>query len=116
MKVALPTRNNQVDGHFGHCERFTIFTIGDDKKILQEENLTPPPACGCKSNIVPQLASLGVTTMLAGNIGGGAIQMLGMHGINVIRGFSGDARQAVLAWLSGTHVDSGETCDHHDCH
>ena len=29
MKVAIPTRNNVVDDHFGHCEYYTIFTISD---------------------------------------------------------------------------------------
>ena len=33
MKVAIPTRNNVVDDHFGHCEYYTIFTISEDKLI-----------------------------------------------------------------------------------
>jgi len=27
MKIALPSRQNQVDEHFGHCEYFTVFTV-----------------------------------------------------------------------------------------
>lgn len=37
MKVAIPTRNNVVDDHFGHCEYYTIFTISEDKLIVCTE-------------------------------------------------------------------------------
>jgi len=37
MKIALPSKGNQVDGHFGHCEHFTVFTVDDNNnKILSE--------------------------------------------------------------------------------
>lgn len=29
MKIAVPTIGDQVDQHFGHCEKYTIFTIED---------------------------------------------------------------------------------------
>jgi predicted Fe-Mo cluster-binding NifX family protein len=39
MKIALPSRGNLVDSHFGHCEYFTIFTVDDNsKQILSQEN------------------------------------------------------------------------------
>ncbi len=33
MKIALPTRQNVIDDHFGHCEYYTLFTINDNKEI-----------------------------------------------------------------------------------
>ena len=33
MKIAVPTRNNVVDDHFGHCEAYTIFTVDTNNKI-----------------------------------------------------------------------------------
>jgi predicted Fe-Mo cluster-binding NifX family protein len=117
MKVALPSRDNQVDDHFGHCEFFTIFTINEAREIIGDEKLQPGTGCGCKSNVVLQLAALGVETMLAGNIGAGAIDLLGAHGIRVVRGCSGDIRKAVEAWLDGVTADSGKTCTHREgCH
>jgi predicted Fe-Mo cluster-binding NifX family protein len=63
------------------------------------------------------MAAMGVGTMLAGNIGTGAVDMLGTHGIRVVRGCSGGLRGAVEAWLEGSTTDSGESCSHHDeCH
>jgi predicted Fe-Mo cluster-binding NifX family protein len=113
MKIALPSNGSQIDEHFGHCQCFTILTVNDDNEIASEETLTPPPGCGCKSNIVPQLAGMGVSVMLAGNMGGGAVSILGSHGIQVIRGCSGDVREVAQAWLAGKIDDSGAGCQSH---
>jgi predicted Fe-Mo cluster-binding NifX family protein len=43
MKIALPSHQNQIDEHFGHCEYFTVFTIDDQKKIKDEEKIASPP-------------------------------------------------------------------------
>jgi len=116
MKIALPSRDGQIDGHFGHCEYFTIITI-EDGQISNEEKLDPPEGCGCKSNVVPAMAQMGVKVMLAGNMGQGAVNMLNTHGIEVFRGQSGLPREAVEKWLAGQVKDSGEGChDHKSCH
>ena len=67
MKIAIPTRANAVDDHFGHCEYYTIFTINDNKEIVAQETLEAPAGCGCKSNIAQTLSEMGVKVMLAGN-------------------------------------------------
>jgi len=119
MKIALPSRQNLIDGHFGHCEYFTVFTIDNDtKEITAQETLASPSGCGCKSNIAFILAEMGVTTMLAGNMGDGAVNVLNSAGIEVVRGCSGDVKDAVLKWLDGSLKDSGDSCHEHghDCH
>jgi predicted Fe-Mo cluster-binding NifX family protein len=114
MKIALPSRGNQVDGHFGHCEYFTIFSVDEHRKIISEERLDPPAGCGCKSNVVTTLAEKGVTVMLAGNMGGGAVNVLNAHGITVYRGCTGELRDVAEAWLAGKINDSGSGCTAHD--
>jgi predicted Fe-Mo cluster-binding NifX family protein len=114
MKIALPSNGIEIDEHFGHCQCFTIFEVDDENKIVSEETLTPPPGCGCKSNIVPQLASMGVSVMLAGNMGGGAVNILSSHGITVTRGCSGNVREVAQAWLAGRVADSGASCQSHN--
>ena len=84
MRIAQPTNGTDVDEHFGHCQSFTIFSVDDQKKIVSQETLTPPPGCGCKSSVVPQLASMGVSVMLAGNMGDGAVCVLASNGIQVV--------------------------------
>jgi len=114
MKIALPSRGNQVDGHFGHCEYFTVYTIDDNNEILSEERIDPPAGCGCKSNIVSMLAERGVKVMLAGNMGGGAVTAINAHGIKVYRGCTGNLREVAEAWLAGEVNDSGVGCEAHE--
>lgn len=113
MKIALPSKGQQIDGHFGHCESFTIFTVDGNQRITTQETLTPPAGCGCKSSIIPQLAEMGVKVMLAGNMGDGAVNLLSNHGISVVRGCAGDVRQVADAWLAQEIQDSGVGCQAH---
>lgn len=114
MKIALPSSRNQIDEHFGHCEYFTVFTIDEKKTIRSEEKITPPAGCGCKSDIASILAKMGVTQMLAGNMGQGAVQVLKSHGIDVLRGCSGGVKEVVESWLAGNISDSGISCAAHE--
>ena len=90
MKIAIPTRDNVIDNHFGHCEYYTILTVGQDNQILSSETIPSPQGCGCKSNIAGELEGMGVSVMLAGNMGQGALNVLTAHHIKVIRGCSGN--------------------------
>ena len=116
MKVAVPTRGNEVDDHFGHCEAYTVFTIGENKKIIDSEMLPSPQGCGCKSNIATVLQQKGVSVLLAGNMGNGALNVLTNHGIEVFRGNTGDVRKLIEAYLEGKIGDSGEGCKSHESH
>ena len=73
MKIAVPTRDGNVDNHFGHCAYYTIFDIVDGK-VVNVSKMASPEGCGCKSGIAPVLRQMGVMVMLAGNIGQGAVQ------------------------------------------
>jgi predicted Fe-Mo cluster-binding NifX family protein len=114
MKIAVPTRNNEVDSHFGHCESYTIYDINENKEMTGSESLPSPQGCGCKSNIASVLQEKGVTIMLAGNMGRGALNVLNNHGIDVCRGCSGDTEQLVKLFLTGKISDSGEQCHAHE--
>ena len=117
MKIAVPvTTNNQIDGHFGHCEFYSVFTVSPEGKILGTQIIPSLQGCGCKSNIAGVLAADGVTVMLAGGIGGGAINVLNNAGIEVVRGCAGDASEMVQLFLSGSVADSGESCHQHAAH
>lgn len=117
MKIALPSVGNKIDNHFGHCDYFTVLTVDTQtKQITATEEVPSPAGCGCKSNIASILAQMGVTLMLAGNMGEGAVNVLNASGINVIRGCSGDINEVAQVWLDGTLVDSGDCCHEHECH
>ena len=105
MKVAVPTRENKVDDHFGNCEAYTVFTVDSNSKIEKSELLPSPQGCGCKSNIASILKEKGISIILAGNMGGGALNVLKSHGIEVYRGCSGDVHQLVETFLKGNVED-----------
>jgi len=114
MKIAVPTKeNNQVDAHFGHCEFYTIYTISDQNKVINEERMDSPQGCGCKSNIAETFEQEGIKIMLAGGIGDGAINKLSLHGVSVIRNCQGDVSELIEQYLSGAVKDSGSTCAAH---
>ena len=56
-------------------------------RSIEVLRLTPypsPQGCGCKSDIASKLQADGVTVMLAGNMGAGALAKLSACGIEVI--------------------------------
>jgi len=117
MKIAVPvTSTNQIDDHFGHCESYSVYSITENNEISETKRVESPQGCGCKSDIASVLASDGVTLMLAGGIGAGAINVLSNSGINVVRGCSGDATEVVKLYLSGSVKDSGSSCHQHEAH
>jgi predicted Fe-Mo cluster-binding NifX family protein len=116
MKISVPTRNNEVDAHFGHCEHFTVFTISTENRIEHEVIVPSPQGCGCKSDIAGILSKMGVSVMLAGNMGNGAVQVLHTNGIEVYRGCSGEVRQLAENFMKGMVEDNGVNCSHHSHH
>ena len=114
LKLAVPSRDGIVDAHFGHCAYFSLFTVNEGI-IIEEGRLDAPEACGCKSGIAGELARLGVKKLLAGNIGEGAVRVLGSYGIEVLRGASGQAKTAVEDFISGKPFATGAGCaEHHE--
>jgi predicted Fe-Mo cluster-binding NifX family protein len=117
MKIAVPvTANGEIDGHFGHCEFYSIYAVSENNEIQNVQTIKSEQGCGCKSNIAYVLAESGVTIMLAGGIGGGAINVLNSVGIEVVRGCSGNAQEIVKQFVAGLVEDSGESCKAHDEH
>lgn len=112
-KIAIPTRGNRVDDHFGHCESYTIYSTDSTGTIVNKESLPSPQGCGCKSNIASVLQQKGVSVMLTGNMGNGAFNVLTGHGIAVYRGCSGNVEELVQQFISGQINDSGELCRAH---
>ena len=117
MKIAVPvTENNLIDGHFGHCDFYNIYSISDTNEITEINTVDSLQGCGRKSDIASVLASGGVTVMLAGGVGGGAINVLNSNGSEVVRGCSGIATEVVKLYLQGLVEDSGSSCHQHDAH
>ena len=53
MKIAIPTKENMVDDHFGHCEYYTVLTIGQDNQILSSEMIPDRKSTRLNSSHIP---------------------------------------------------------------
>lgn len=111
MKIAVASNNGIVAGHFGHCETFMMYDV-EGKQIVNEEALPNP---GHKPGFLPNfLADHGANVIIAGGMGGGAVDIFNERGVEVVVGADGDAKKAVEAFLKGELVSTGEICSHHD--
>jgi predicted Fe-Mo cluster-binding NifX family protein len=116
-KIAIPvTENNQLEDHFGQCEFYAVYTITDKNEIIEAQSIESEQGCGCKSNIASVLAENGVSIMLAGGIGAGAINVLNNSGIQVLRGCSGNIEDILKQYTNSEIIDSGESCLQHEHH
>jgi predicted Fe-Mo cluster-binding NifX family protein len=115
MKIAVPVNaDGQIDNHFGHCDSYKVFAVSDENQISEIDEIKSAQGCGCKSNIASVLAASGVSILLAGGIGNGAVNVLNSSGIRVIRGCEGSATEIAKQYIAGRIIDSGEVCHHHD--
>ncbi len=111
MKIAVAAMGNTVAGHFGHCENFIFFDT--DNGAIVGENSVPNP--GHRPGFLPNfLADNGAKVIIAGGMGGGAVDIFNERGVEVIVGAQGDARAAVEAYLKGELVSTGSVCNKHE--
>ncbi len=111
MKIVVAAMGEQVAQHFGHCENFIFFET-EEGKILNMESVPNP---GHRPGFLPNfLADRDAKVIIAGGMGGGAVDIFNERGVEVIVGASGDARQAVEAYLKGELVSTGSVCHAHE--
>jgi Mrp family chromosome partitioning ATPase/predicted Fe-Mo cluster-binding NifX family protein len=110
MKIAVACNGKEIFGHFGHCENFTIFET-ENGKIVSESSVPNP---GHKPGFLPNfLGDMGVEVIIAGGMGGGAVDIFNERNIEVIVGAEGDARTAVTSYLKGELKSTGSVCHDH---
>ena len=111
MKIAVTYANGEVFQHFGKTEAFKVYEAEDGKVVSAE-------VIGTDGNgheaLADFLAAKGVSVVICGGLGEGALIALANAGIEVMSGASGDADAAVEAFLKGELVSGGVNCDHHD--
>jgi len=109
-KIAIATEGQSVASHFGHCDGFTIY-LTQDNQIVQSEFLKNP---GHKPGLLPNLLNdHGAHVIIAGGMGGGAIEIFNEKGIDVITGAAGPLDQTISAYLAGELLSSGSVCHDH---
>jgi predicted Fe-Mo cluster-binding NifX family protein len=114
MKIAIPTKDNQVDNHFGHCDYFSIFELNERNEVTGKSELVTSKECGCKSNLADELAAQNVNVMLASGIGEGAIRKLKAQNIEVIAGFKCSVDEALDKYIRKDYSQNFTICNEHE--
>ena len=110
MKIAVPYENGEVFQHFGHSRLFKLYEIDDGR--VTDSKLIDANGAGHEA-LAGLLKTLGVDVLVCGGVGGGAEKALAEQGIELCAGASGDADEAVAAFLRGELTNTGANCDHH---
>lgn len=112
MKIAVTYENEQIFQHFGHTEKFKIYTILDGKIVSAEVIDTNSRGHGALAGF---LSSLKADILICGGIGAGAQNALNQSGIKLYGGCFGNCDEAVSAFINGQlEFNPNVRCSHHD--
>ncbi len=107
---AIPTIEEKLCAHFGHCETFAIVET-EDQKIINVEYHTPPVH---QPGTYPRfLAGKGVSTIISGGMGVKAQDIFAENNIEVFMGVNSEnPEQLVKQYLRDQLVGGENLCDH----
>ena len=109
VKIAIAMDGTRVSEHFGHCQKYAIFTV-QNSMIIRGDDLDSP---GHEPGKLPRfLAEHGANLVIAGGMGPRAIDLFHENGIDVILGASGDVDAVAQAYIRGDLTTGQSTCHH----
>jgi len=110
MKFAIPTLEGKLCAHFGHCEKFAIIDVAEDK-IVKVDYVTPPPH---EPGVYPSwLKAQGVNVIISGGMGQRAVSLFETQNIKVIIGAQSDSPDTIVTqYLDGALQTGDNACDH----
>ena len=111
MKIAATYDNGNIFQHFGKTEFFKVYEVEDNKVVSSEVIGSNGTGHGALAGL---LAEQGISVLICGGIGGGAQSALAEAEIKLYGGVSGDADEAVNAYLEGKlDFNPNVQCSHH---
>lgn len=110
MKIAIPLAEGKLAMHFGHSKEFAIIEV-NGSEIKNKETLEPPPH---EPGVLPKwLNDQGVNVVIAGGMGGRALQLFAQQGIKVLTGASAlPPEELVTQYMENTLQTGSNVCDH----
>lgn len=112
MRIAIPTVNNTLCMHFGHCESFALVDVDDATRTITRATQLTPPAH--EPGVLPRwLHEQGADVIIAGGMGQRAQALFTRNGIQVTVGApAAPPEEVVAAYLAGTLQTGQNACDH----
>lgn len=110
MKIAIPTVDQRITPHFGHCQNFAIVHV-EENTIKKVEYVDPPMH---QPGVYPRfLAGLDVNVIIAGGMGHKAQDLFHQNNIDVIIGIEGGTPEELASHFLNDQLSSGKNlCDH----
>lgn len=122
MRIGVTYQNGEIFQHFGHTEQFKIYDVENGEIKRTQIVDTNGQGHGALAAFLTQAE---VEVLICGGIGGGAQSALKDAGIQLYGGASGNADEAVHAYLSGkldynpevrcTKHEHEHSCGEHHC-
>ena len=112
MRIAIPTVEDKLCMHFGHCDVFKVYDINDQKTLICTEELVPPPH---EPGLLPKwMHENCIDTIIAGGMGVRAQNLFQEFGIKTVTGASPEQTPSELveSYLTGTIVTGENSCSH----
>lgn len=114
MRIAVPTLDEKFCSHFGKCDGVFLCDAEPAEGKIDRQRIVPRDTQGCES-LPNWLDKLAVQCLVAGGIGGGAIQRLTQLGIHVSAGhYSETPEDAVRHYLADPEAQHPNACSGHD--
>lgn len=112
MRIAVTYENGNIFQHFGHTQQFKLYDIEDNRVMKSQIIDTNGSGHGALASL---LSSVKADVLICGGIGGGAQIALEENGIKLYGGVSGNADDAVNAFVAGNlDFNPDVHCEHHD--
>lgn len=109
-KVGFACDGTRVAEHFGHCEKFEVYTIDGDKVVSKETFMNP----GHKPGFLPKfLNEKGINVIISGGMGGGAISLFLENNIEVITQIDGECDLLAQDYAKGKLEGGYSVCKDH---
>ena len=114
MKIAVTYSDGQIFQHFGHTAQFKVYDVTDGRITATSIVDTGSSGHGALAGLLKLIQA---DVLICGGIGGGAQLALAEVGIQLYGGVTGDADDAVAAYLAGQlDYNPNVRCNHHDHH
>lgn len=117
MKIAIPTENEKLCSHFGHCESFTFAEVNPEtKEILNIETRVPEEGISCQS--ANWISEQGANIILAGGMGARPLEIFSRNGVQVISGCPElPIKELITSYLDSSLVRCENACggEHSHC-
>ncbi|MCI7188911.1 MAG: NifB/NifX family molybdenum-iron cluster-binding protein, partial [Fusobacterium mortiferum] len=110
LRVGFPTNDEvTVEEHFGHCEKFVVYSVKEGEIVKKEVLDAPEHAPG----VFPKfIAENNINVVITGGMGQRAIDLIKANGGQVILGASGEIKEVLEVYLQGSLYSKGSACAH----